>query len=52
MTTTAERVETQQQQELLRALGCTEMQGYLFGAPKPAADIRSVLLSSRDRAVA
>jgi diguanylate cyclase (GGDEF)-like protein len=52
MTTTAEGVETPQQQELLRALGCTEMQGYLFSAPKPAGDIRSVLLSSRDRAVA
>jgi diguanylate cyclase (GGDEF)-like protein len=52
MTTTAEGVETQQQQELLRALGCTEMQGYLFSPAIPAADIRSVLLSSRDRAVA
>src|SRR5450432_2922986 len=30
MTTTAEGVETVQQQELLRALGCSEMQGYLF----------------------
>ena len=31
----AEGVETTQQQELLRGLGCTEMQGYLFSAPKP-----------------
>ena len=30
MTTTAEGVETEQQQQLLRALGCSEMQGYLF----------------------
>jgi diguanylate cyclase (GGDEF)-like protein len=52
MMTTAEGVETPQQQELLRALGCTEMQGYLFSPAVPAADIRSVLLSSRDRAVA
>jgi EAL domain-containing protein (putative c-di-GMP-specific phosphodiesterase class I) len=43
MTTTAEGVETEQQRELLRTLGCSEMQGYLFSAPKPAADIRSLL---------
>src|SRR5450759_8219 len=40
MTTTAEGVETQQQRELLRALGCSEMQGYLFSPAKPAAEIR------------
>ena len=34
MTTTAEGVETKQQLELLRALGCTEMQGYLFSPAK------------------
>jgi len=45
MTTTAEGVETEQQRELLRALGCSEMQGYLFSAPKPAADVRRLLLS-------
>jgi diguanylate cyclase (GGDEF)-like protein/PAS domain S-box-containing protein len=45
MTTTAEGVETAQQQELLRALGCSEMQGYLFSAPKPAAEIRALLLA-------
>ena len=44
MTTTAEGVETEQQQELLRALGCSEMQGYLFSPPKPAAEIRQLLL--------
>ncbi|MCK1360014.1 EAL domain-containing protein [Bradyrhizobium sp. 199] len=36
MTTTAEGVETEEQQRLLRALGCSEMQGYLFSAAKPA----------------
>jgi EAL domain-containing protein (putative c-di-GMP-specific phosphodiesterase class I) len=45
MTTTAEGVETEQQRELLRALGCSEMQGYLFSAPKPAADVRQLLLA-------
>jgi diguanylate cyclase (GGDEF)-like protein len=44
MTTTAEGVETEAQKELLRALGCTEMQGYLFSKAKPAAEVRRLLL--------
>ncbi|MDE5442271.1 EAL domain-containing protein [Bradyrhizobium sp. CSA207] len=40
MTTVAEGVETEAQREMLRALGCTEMQGYLFSAAKPAAEVR------------
>jgi diguanylate cyclase (GGDEF)-like protein/PAS domain S-box-containing protein len=52
MTTTAEGVETLQQQELLRALGCTEMQGYLFSAAKPAAEIRQLFFAHRPRPVA
>ncbi|QDW38594.1 EAL domain-containing protein [Bradyrhizobium sp. KBS0727] len=47
MTTTAEGVETEQQRELLRGLGCSEMQGYLFSAAKPAADIRPLLSTHR-----
>jgi EAL domain-containing protein (putative c-di-GMP-specific phosphodiesterase class I) len=49
MTTTAEGVETEQQRELLRALGCSEMQGYLFSAAKPAADIKPLLFSHCER---
>ena len=52
MTTTAEGVETQQQQELLRALGCTEMQGYLFSPAKPAAELRQLFFAHRKRPVA
>jgi EAL domain-containing protein (putative c-di-GMP-specific phosphodiesterase class I) len=52
MTTTAEGVETQQQRELLRALGCSEMQGYLFSAAKPAAEIRQLLFSHREHSTA
>ncbi|WP_035725775.1 bifunctional diguanylate cyclase/phosphodiesterase [Bradyrhizobium murdochi] len=47
MTTTAEGVETEQQRDLLRELGCSEMQGYLFSAPKPAAEIRPLLHEDR-----
>ena len=49
MTTTAEGVETERQRELLRALGCSEMQGYLFSAPKPAAELRPLLSAHRQR---
>jgi EAL domain-containing protein (putative c-di-GMP-specific phosphodiesterase class I) len=52
MTTTAEGVETNQQRELLRALGCTEMQGYLFSAPKPASEIRQLLFAHRAKPAA
>jgi diguanylate cyclase (GGDEF)-like protein/PAS domain S-box-containing protein len=47
MTTTAEGVETEAQRELLRELGCSEMQGYLFSPPKPAAEIRPLLFADR-----
>jgi len=40
MTTTAEGVETLEQRERLRALGCTEMQGYLFSGAKPGFEVR------------
>jgi diguanylate cyclase (GGDEF)-like protein len=52
MTTTAEGVETQQQQELLRALGCSEMQGYLFSQPKPAAEIKRLFFSHGEQSTA
>ncbi|HWC93962.1 MAG TPA: EAL domain-containing protein [Pseudolabrys sp.] len=40
MTSTAEGVETQQQLDTLKAIGCTEMQGYLFSKARPAKEIR------------
>jgi diguanylate cyclase (GGDEF)-like protein len=52
MTTTAEGVETERQQKILRALGCSEMQGYLFSAPKPAAEIREMLFAHQPAPVA
>jgi diguanylate cyclase (GGDEF)-like protein len=45
MTTTAEGVETQAQRKLLGALGCSEMQGFLFSAAKPAAELKRLFFS-------
>ena len=52
MTTTAEGVETEQQREILRRLGCTQMQGYLFSTPKPAAEARRLLGARLEAATA
>jgi diguanylate cyclase (GGDEF)-like protein/PAS domain S-box-containing protein len=49
MTTTAEGVETEQQAQALRAMGCIEMQGYLFSRPKAAREIRRQFFSDRKR---
>ncbi|MBR0828190.1 EAL domain-containing protein [Bradyrhizobium manausense] len=49
MTTTAEGVETEEQQRLLRALGCNEMQGYLFSAAKSADQIKELFALHRAR---
>jgi EAL domain-containing protein (putative c-di-GMP-specific phosphodiesterase class I) len=45
MTATAEGVETTEQLDRITAEGCTEMQGYLFSRPLPAADIERLFLS-------
>jgi diguanylate cyclase (GGDEF)-like protein/PAS domain S-box-containing protein len=49
ITTTAEGVETERQRETLRALGCTEMQGYLFSRPVPAEKLASIVQPARPR---
>jgi diguanylate cyclase (GGDEF)-like protein len=52
MTTTAEGIETDPQREMLRDLGCTEMQGFLFSRPLPVEGIRTLLLGAADKRVA
>jgi diguanylate cyclase (GGDEF)-like protein len=40
----AEGVETAEQREHARMLGCTDIQGYLISAPRPAAEIHQLFL--------
>jgi len=41
--TTAEGVETQDEIELIRSLGCSHIQGYVFGKPMPNEDVTAAL---------
>jgi diguanylate cyclase (GGDEF)-like protein/PAS domain S-box-containing protein len=50
ITTTAEGVETVDQLDWLRAEGCNEVQGFLFSAAKPAAEIEALLAGFGARA--
>jgi diguanylate cyclase (GGDEF)-like protein/PAS domain S-box-containing protein len=50
ITTTAEGVETMDQLDWLRAEGCNEVQGFLFSAAKPAAEVEQLLLKFGRRA--
>lgn len=46
LTAVAEQVETQEEAEALRALGCPQGQGYLFGRPVPREEIDGLLDSA------
>jgi diguanylate cyclase (GGDEF)-like protein len=50
--TTAEGVENDAQLELLQREGCTQAQGYLFSAPRPASEVAMMLARPRLRASA
>ena len=49
MAATAEGVETAEQLDKIAALGCTEMQGYLFSRPLPLAEIERLFVSRLQR---
>jgi diguanylate cyclase (GGDEF)-like protein/PAS domain S-box-containing protein len=51
MISTAEGVETQQQLDTLQAVGCTEMQGYLFSRARPANEVMQLFESHFAKAV-
>ncbi len=42
MTTTAEGVENQEEADMIRRMGCTKIQGYHFGRPMPAVEVRKI----------
>ncbi len=52
ISTIAEGVETTEQLNRLKAEGCTEVQGFLFGAAKPASEAIRHLGAKRLRVVA
>jgi EAL domain-containing protein (putative c-di-GMP-specific phosphodiesterase class I) len=43
LTAVAEGVETEEQLDVLRRLGCAQAQGYLLGRPAPAAEVPRML---------
>ena len=47
ITTTAEGVENEEQFRLVREHGCTDVQGYYFGKPKPLAEIEGLPAGAR-----
>ena len=47
MRVVAEGIETAEQLELVRSLGCDEVQGYLMSRPLPAADATAWLAGQR-----
>ena len=49
MTTTAEGVETIEEAELIRNLGCDKIQGFYFGRPMTATDARSLFPRVREQ---
>ncbi len=49
MSTTAEGVETAEEAELIRALGCDKIQGFYFGRPMSAAEAGSLFGARQER---
>jgi diguanylate cyclase (GGDEF)-like protein len=51
-TTTAEGVETKEQQDILRSECCAEMQGYYFSRPRPSGEITQLLAGAANKRAA
>jgi EAL domain-containing protein (putative c-di-GMP-specific phosphodiesterase class I) len=47
--TTAEGVETVEQANVMRRLGCTQLQGFHFGRPVPAAAFKEAIAAPSRR---
>ncbi|WP_375398057.1 putative bifunctional diguanylate cyclase/phosphodiesterase [uncultured Sphingomonas sp.] len=52
MATTAEGVETGEELDMIRALGCSKIQGYYFGRPLPVAEARALAVRHEGEAAA
>jgi diguanylate cyclase (GGDEF)-like protein len=52
MTTTAEGVETRQQLQQVKALGCSEMQGFLFSPPRRIDEVTQLFRARLDKEAA
>jgi PAS domain S-box-containing protein len=49
ITTVAEGIETEAQDEMLLWLGCDQGQGWLYGRPAPAADLAAMIAARSER---
>jgi diguanylate cyclase (GGDEF)-like protein len=49
MTTTAEGVETREQLDLVRQLGCTDVQGFFYSPPVPVGELTKILAAEEAR---
>ena len=49
MTTTAEGVETREQLDLVRKLGCTDVQGFFYSPPVPVHELTKILAAEEAR---
>jgi diguanylate cyclase (GGDEF)-like protein len=52
LTCIVEGMETDEQVRILRGLGCTTMQGYLFGKPMPAREVQAFLAAAAPSSLA
>ncbi len=52
MTTTAEGVETRQQLDRVRALGCTDVQGYFYSPPVNVESLTKLFAARAEKTIA